>query len=132
MAIKVVVVDAAQLPTGVDFPPLETAKYGWEQYPALTADDIGERCWRADILVTLSTAMDMATLKKMPRLKLLIAVGEACQRIDQNALTQLGVQFEAFPSAQCGEPDEARDLCNRISQAIDHYISNYKNSGVLT
>jgi lactate dehydrogenase-like 2-hydroxyacid dehydrogenase len=132
MAVKVVVVDAAQLPAGVDFPPLETAKYGWEQYPALTADDIGERCWRADIVVTLSTAIDMASLKKMPRVKLLIAIGEACQHVDQNGLSQLGVELMALPSAQCEEPEQAQILCNRVSRAIDHYISNCKNSGVLT
>jgi hypothetical protein len=33
MAIKVVVVDAAELPESVEFPPLKTEKYSWEQYP---------------------------------------------------------------------------------------------------
>ena len=31
MAIKVVVLDSRLLPTGVDFPPLDADKYGWEQ-----------------------------------------------------------------------------------------------------
>ena len=60
MAIKVVVVDGAQLPAGVDFPPLDAAKYGWEQYPALTEEDIAERCWRADIVVALATPKRIA------------------------------------------------------------------------
>ncbi len=32
MTINTVVTDSAKLPEGVEFPPLETAKYGWEQY----------------------------------------------------------------------------------------------------
>ncbi len=31
MTINIVVIDSGKLPGGVDFPPLETAKYTWEQ-----------------------------------------------------------------------------------------------------
>ncbi len=31
MTINIVVIDSGKLPEGVDFPPLETAKYAWEQ-----------------------------------------------------------------------------------------------------
>jgi hypothetical protein len=51
MAIKVMVVDAA--------------KYGWEQYPALSEEDIAERCWRADIVVALATPIEQTTVEKM-------------------------------------------------------------------
>ena len=70
MTVKVVVVDAAQLPAGVEFPPLEAEKYGWEQYPGLDGNDIAERCWRADIVVTLGAAIDSASLEKMHKLGL--------------------------------------------------------------
>jgi hypothetical protein len=45
---------------------------------------------------------------------------------------QLGVELKAFPSAQWGEPEQAQGVCNGTSRAIDHYISNYENTGVLT
>ena len=131
MTIKVVVVDSAQLPAGVEFPPLEAAKYGWEQYPALTGEDIAERCWRADIVVALASAIELTALEKMPRLKLLIVAAEACRPLDQNAVQKCGVELLTFPSAQCRESAGAQDLCRRIAQAIDYYIRNFENEGVL-
>ena len=127
MTIKVVVLDAAQLPAGVEFPPLETAQYGWEQYPGLAGDEIAERCWRADIVVSLSTAIDRTNLEKMQRLKLLVCAAQSCQQLDQGAARQQGVELLAFPEARFGRADEAQDLCQRISQAIDHYIRNFEN-----
>ena len=131
MAIKVVVVDSAQLPAGVDFPPLEAAKYGREQYPALTGDEIAERCWRADIVVALATAIDLTMLEKMPRLKLLIVAGEACGSVDRFALQEQGVELKAFPTAHCAQTAEAEDLCQRISRAIDAYINHFQTRGML-
>jgi phosphoglycerate dehydrogenase-like enzyme len=125
--MKVVVVDAGQLPAGVEFPPLETAKYAWEQYPALQGDDIAERCWRADIVVALSTAIDSINLKKMYRLKLLIAAGCACQGLDEIAAQAQGVELLAFPDAECNDSLMAQELCNSIARAIDHYIRNFQH-----
>jgi hypothetical protein len=103
MAIKVMVVDAA--------------KYAWGQYPALSEEDIAERCWRADIVVALATPIEQTTVEKMPRLKLLIAAGEASRH------------FLTFPSAQCRESAEAEDLCGRISQAVDQFITELQHKG---
>ena len=128
MAVKVVV-DGAQLPAGVDFPPLDAANYGWEQYPALTEEDISERCWRADIVVALATPIEQTTVEKMPRLKLLIAAGEACRHLQQDALQQYGVELLTFPSAQCRESAEAEGLCGRISQAVDQFIGELQHKG---
>ena len=125
MAIKVVVVDAACLPSGVDFPPLDIDKYGWEQYPQLTGEDIAERCWRADIVVTLSTAIDLAALEKMTKIGLLICAGTACDLLDQSAAEKRGVELLAFADAQWDSSDAAQDACNRITAAIDHYIRHY-------
>jgi len=131
MAIKIVVAGCAQLPAGVDFPPLEAAKYGWEQYPALTDEGIVERCWRAYTVVALATAIKLAALEKMPRLKLLIVTVEVARHLDQDAVQEYGVELLILPSAHCKGPAGAEDLCKRISQAIDHYIRNIENKGVL-
>jgi hypothetical protein len=64
MAIKVVVVDAAQLPPGVEFLPLEARKFGWEQYPDSSHDELAERCWKADVLVSLATPIKRKLLEK--------------------------------------------------------------------
>ena len=128
MAIEVVV-DAAKLPAGVDFPQLDAAKYAWEQYPALTEEGIAERFWRADSLVALATATEQTTPEKMPRLKLLIAAGDACRHLQQDALRQYGVELLTFPSAQCRESAEAEALWGRISQAVDQYIGDLQHKG---
>jgi lactate dehydrogenase-like 2-hydroxyacid dehydrogenase len=131
MGIKVVVVDGAQLPAGVDFPPLEAAKYGWEQYPALADDDIAERCWRAAIVVALATAIDLTALEKMPRLKLLILAGEAWDGVNHDALEEYGVSLLTFPALHCGHSAEAEHLCQHILQAMDRYLINLENEGKL-
>jgi phosphoglycerate dehydrogenase-like enzyme len=127
MSIKVVVLDAAQLPAGVDFPPLEVVKYGWEQYPQLTGDDIAERCWRADIVVTLGTPIDRPVLEKMIKVGLLICASGACAQVDQAAVAERGVELLAFPDADCTSTTTAQDLCNRVSAAINHYIRTFKH-----
>lgn len=64
MSIKIVVVDAGRLPSGAEFPPLEVPKYGWEEYLGLDVEGMAERCWRADIVVVLSSATSSELLKK--------------------------------------------------------------------
>lgn len=123
MSLKVVVVDAGLLPPGVEFPPLEIPKYGWEEYPGLDAEGMAERCWRADVVVVLSAAIPAELLKKMHRLALLVTVGESCGRFDQAAACEQGVELLAFPDANYSNLCDAQDLCNRIAQAVDHYVA---------
>lgn len=128
MSIKIVVLDAARLPAGVDFPPLAAKKYGWEQYPHLSEDDIAERCRRADIVVTLGTAIEVAALEKMIKLGLLICAGDACGRVDQVAAAGRGVEILAFPDESLDSVSGAQSLCQRISAAIDYYIRCSRHS----
>ena len=129
MAIKVVVLDSRLLPAGVDFPPLDADKYGWEQYPQLQGNDIAERCWRADIVVSLDSAISASELEKMIKIGLLVCAGPACERVDQAAVAERGVELLAFPEVQYGTRAEAQDLCNRVAAAINHYIRNYATGG---
>ncbi len=132
MTMNVAVIDGMKLPVGVEFPPLKTAKYSWEQYPQLGADELALRCWRSDILVVLSSAITREQLEKMPRLKLIIAAGEACAQLDQDAARAQGVELLAFPDAAGSDPAQAQDLCARISDAIDHYISMLEDNGAVS
>lgn len=59
----------------------------------------------------------------MHRLSLLIAVGDACGRLDQAAACERGVELLAFPVADCTDPRDAQDVCNSIARAIDHYVA---------
>ncbi len=131
MDIKIVVLDSRFLPTGVDFPPLDADKYGWEQYPQLQEGDIAERCWRADIVVSLDSAIGVLELEKMVKIGLLICAGPACERIDQAAVAARSIELLAFPEAQYNTRAEAQDLCDRVAAAINHYISNYETGGAV-
>jgi lactate dehydrogenase-like 2-hydroxyacid dehydrogenase len=124
MTVKVVVLDAGLLPDDVDFPPLEAARYGWEQYRALSDADIVDRCWRADILISLGTPIDGTTLEKLHRLKLVIGCADSLAGIDQATARARGVELLAFPEPLQRIPAAAQDLCNRMAQAIDHYLRN--------
>ena len=130
MAIKVVVLDSRLLPTDVDFPPLDADKYGWEQYPQLQGEEIAERCGRADIVVSLDSAISALEIEKMIKIGLLVCAGPACERVDQAAVAARGVELLAFPEAQYGTRADAQDLCDRVVAAINHYIRNYEAGGV--
>ena len=124
MAVKIVVVDSARLPSGTEFPPLDAMKYSWEQYPSLPAEELPDRCWRAEVVVLLSSGrcVDRAMMEQLPRLRLLIAVGDAAAQLDQVAARDQRVELRVFPEAFGSDVAAAQDLCNRISQAIDHYL----------
>lgn len=126
MAVKIVVVGSGRLPTGVEFPPLQAPKYGWEEYPALADAELVDRCWRAEIVVLLSPGrtVDRAMLEAMPRLQLLIAVGDAAARLDQDAARDRGIELLGFPGALDSGPVDARDLCTRVVRAIDYYLGS--------
>ena len=126
MALKIVVLNSAQLPSGTEFPPLKAMKYGWEEYPSLRAEELPDRCWRAEIVVLVwsDTGVDRAIMDKLPRLRLLIAVGDAAAR-DQ------GVELLVFPEAFGSDAAAGQDLCNRITQAIGHYLRSIVSLGEL-
>lgn len=134
MAVKIVVVGSVQLPFGVEFPPLEAPKYGWDQYPGLAGAELVERCWRAEIVVLLTSniVVDRAMLEKVPRLQLLITVGDAAGRLDQGAAYEQGVELLAFPDALASETGGAQELCSRIVRAIDHYLGSLERRGGLS
>jgi phosphoglycerate dehydrogenase-like enzyme len=133
MAVKIVVVGSVLLPPDVEFPPLEAVKYGWEEYPSLAGEDLVDRCWRAQIVVLLSsnTNVDRAMMEKMPRLQLLITVGDAAAQLDQAAAHDQGVELLAFSDTLGSDTAAAQDLCNRITQAIDHYLRSIDGAGDL-
>ena len=126
MAIKVVVLDGGQLPDGVEFPPLQAEKYGWEQYTSSAREELAGRCWKADILVSLATPIERELLEKMHRLKLVITAGESCEKLDQMAAREQRVELLAYPDVRYRDVAEAQEFCTRVAMAIDHYIRNFE------
>jgi hypothetical protein len=120
--MKIVVIDSGQLPAGVEFPPLQAAKYGWEQYIDLDEAGIAERCWRTDIVISLATAINNDVMDKMIKLGMVIVVGEACDRLGADAVGARQVKLISFPGVDLADQHQAQQCCDRIVNAIDDYI----------
>jgi hypothetical protein len=84
--MNIVVIDAEALPQGVDFPLLDLDKYGWQQYLALEGDDLVERCWRSDIVISLKTDINAEALNGWHKLSLLIVPADGSVSVDESGL----------------------------------------------
>ncbi len=91
MAIKIVVVDRACLPEGVEYRPLDIERFGWEEYGALAGAELAERRRRADILVTHHTPLPATLLDACPKLGLVVLAGGAAARVGSDVLNARGV-----------------------------------------
>lgn len=120
--MKVVVVDRRCLPEGVEFPPLAAPKYGWEEYPALDAEGIAERCWRTDIVVALDTAIETSLLERMPKLGLLVLVGNACAGWAADTMAGATAVLR-YPDVDIRDAAQAQVCCNAIAAAIDRHVA---------
>lgn len=120
--MKVVVVDRQCLPAGVEFPPLAAPKYGWEEYPGLDSAGMLERCWRTDVVVALNTLFDPVLIDRMPKLGLLVLVGNACP--DGGALA-IGdrIVVRTYPHVDIRDPGQAQTCCDDIVAVIDQHIA---------
>lgn len=50
--MKVEIIDAADLAGEGKFTQFNLKKYGWEQYPTISAEDIGKVIWRCNVIVS--------------------------------------------------------------------------------
>ena len=69
---------------------LDLQKFGWQQYPVLSADEVAERWWRADIIVTVATPIDSAVIDKTFKLKLIAVAGVYDSIVDKAATAVRG------------------------------------------
>jgi lactate dehydrogenase-like 2-hydroxyacid dehydrogenase len=112
--MNIVVVDAARLPAGAEFPLLKATKFRWEEFPRLADDQIGEKCLRADVIVTLGTSLSPTPISGLPRLKLVI-LGES-GLVDVEAAKASGIEVHIVPS---GKPS----MCQEVADIIDDFIA---------
>jgi hypothetical protein len=121
-SMNIVVLDYGRLPADVDFPPLEANRYGWEQYPELTGEQVSERCWRADVIVNLGSVLDGAQLAELGKLRLLIVADDPARLLPLTLLRERGVRVEHLSCVNLDDRAAAQDLCNRIAACIDGFM----------
>lgn len=114
--MNITVLDNANFPESIEFPPLKAAKYGWQEYPQLTPEQIGENCWRTHIIITLGTALSAEVLANLPMLKLVIE-GRA-GLVDLDAAVARGIPVSRMPDGLgCSH------FCQEAVETIDDFMA---------
>jgi len=115
--MNIVVVDGAHLAGEADFPMLDWPKYGWQQFPALSGEELAERCWRADVIISVDTPIDQAVIDKAFKLALIAVAGDSIEHIDLAAAKARGITVCHVPDAQPANPQHTARIC---TQTIDN------------
>ena len=120
--MNIVVLDSDSLAGDADFPEVNLHKYGWLQYVETNQELVGERCWRSDIIVSVSTQIDRAAIDKAFKLKLIIAAGDSYDHIDLDAAMKRGIKVCNVPDSS---PDNAGDtgrICEQVVESINAFL----------
>lgn len=120
--MNIVVVDAANLAGEADFPMLNVPKYGWQQFPALGGDELAERCWRSDVIVTVATPIDRKVLDKSFKLALIVAAGSDYGHIDLDAARERGITVCHVPGADPANAGDTARICAQVIDTIAAYL----------
>lgn len=120
--MHVVVVDAEAIAGEADFPQLNLKKFGWTQYPSTDQPDLGERCWRSDVIVSTQTPIDQATIDKAFKLKLIVVAGESIDHIDLNAAKARGISVSHTPGLDPANADHTKKLCRQVVTTINAFL----------
>lgn len=120
--MNVVVVDAAGLAGDADFPPLNLRKYGWEQYPAVESDKMELHCWRSEVIVAVSTAIDRAVFDKAFKLKMVVAAGDSYDHIDLDVARERGITVCNVPGKDPANPADVERICRVVVMNINDYL----------
>ncbi len=118
--MNVVVLGCEHLPQDVDFPPLDLPKFGWLQFLSLSDEDVVERCWRADAIVTINVPISTQVIDEAFKLKLIISAGDSVEHIDLAPASKRGISVLNIPKMELNH-DNAQDICNQIVQMIDAF-----------
>lgn len=120
--MNIVVVDGAHLAGEVDFPILDFPKYGWQQFPALHGEELAERCWRADVIISVDTRIDQAVIDKAFKLALIAVAGNDTSHIDMAAARARGISVCHVPGADPANPQQAAHICAQTIANIAAYL----------
>jgi lactate dehydrogenase-like 2-hydroxyacid dehydrogenase len=115
--MNIVVVDAAHLAGEADFPMLDLPKYGWQQFPALSGEELAERCWRSDVIITVDTPIDRSVIDKAFKLALIAVAGAHAGHVDMEAAAERGIKICVVPEADPSDAKQADRIC---SETIDN------------
>ncbi|MDH5471654.1 MAG: hypothetical protein OEY87_02940 [Gammaproteobacteria bacterium] len=120
--MNVVMIDSSNLAGEADFPMINLNKFGWEQYQHLEQNEVEQRCWRSDIIITAATTVDRAVIDKAFKLKLIIAAGHAYDHIDINAAQERGIKVCHVPELDPSDKNNTAKICSQVIDNINAFI----------
>ncbi len=129
--MNIVVLDSDSLAGDADFPEVDLQKYGWLQYVETNQDLVGERCWRSDIIVSVSTQVDQAVIDKAFKLKLIIAAGSSYEHIDLDAARERGIKVCNVPDSNPDNTDDTGKICEQVIETINAFLQG-QDKNVIT
>ncbi len=121
--MNIVMVDSDQLTGDADFPDIELDKYGWQQYLQLPPDELEERCWRADIVITAAAPIGRTVIDKAFKLQLVIAAGSSVEHIDLDACQQRGIQVCNVPGLVGNSQLATTSICQQVADSINAWLA---------
>ncbi|MGH8670759.1 MAG: hypothetical protein ACREUA_01810 [Burkholderiales bacterium] len=121
--MHIVVIDAAHLPLGAEFPPLQAERYGWEEYREIDASMLAQRCRRAGVLVTVASVVSRQLMAQLPRLKLIAVAAAQVDGVDLEAAAKHGI-------AVCNVPPGS-DPCTEVCANIDAFVRGERRNRVI-
>lgn len=120
--MNIVVIDSGRLAGDADFPMPELRKLGWLQYAQTQADEVAERCWRSDIIITVATPVDKVTIDKAFKLKLIAIAGEDHGHVDTDAARERGITVCNVPGLDPQDARSAVRICHEVIANINEFV----------
>ncbi|MCW9056871.1 MAG: hypothetical protein OQK47_09665 [Gammaproteobacteria bacterium] len=120
--MNVVMIDSHNLAGEADFPEIDLDKFGWQQYLHLQQDEVEERCWRADIIITAAMPVDQTVIDGAFKLKLIVAAGRDYEHIDLQAADKRGIKVCYVPKLDCNDSNSTDKICCQVVENINAFI----------
>ena len=120
--MNIVLVDSGQLIGQPEFEPINLPKFAWLEYVELPSDEVAERCWRADVIISTNTPINAEVIEDTYKLKLIIAAGDNSDHIDKVAAKKRGVTICNTPNLSADSPEDAQKIANQIVDNIHAWL----------
>lgn len=120
--MNIVLVDSGQLEGMPEFPPIDLPKFAWLEYVDLPPEEIEERCWRADVIVSTNTQINAAVIKDSYKLKLIIAAGDSTEHIDKATAKERGVIVCNVPGLTADNVKNSQTIANQVVNNVHAWL----------
>ncbi|OOZ39317.1 hypothetical protein BOW53_12235 [Solemya pervernicosa gill symbiont] len=128
--MNIVMLDSDQLAGEPDFPEVDLPKFGWLQYTHTPSEETSERCWRGDVIVSVSTPVDKETIDKAFKLKMIIAAGEKFDHIDIETAQARGIKICNVPGLDPANSAESQQICDSVIETINALVKGQEHNRV--